>query len=236
MRGGVDLGWVLVVDDDELFRRHACRTLERWVSCRPASSPSEALALADEHAGLVGALVDLVLGRVPDFLPEDIPNGVDDVAIPLRSMHPAIDIRILSGAVIDFRGALARASKAGLGFMTKCDVEDLDALGPVFRRAAEDDARRRAEHRVDAAVERLGAAHQLTDRQTQIVRLKARNLTNEQIASSLGLSVKTIEHHSTQAVQKTGRSLREWARDITPTSRTSSSPPRRSGNGRGSPP
>jgi DNA-binding NarL/FixJ family response regulator len=234
--GAVDIGWVLVVDDDDLFRRRACRTLERWVPCRSASNPLEALALASENPGLVAAIVDLTLCAPPAALAEDLPNGVDNVAIPLRLALPSLDIRIVSDAVARFPGGVERVSNAGFAFMHKGNAEVLDHLGPFYARMAEDERRRAVEAQTLAGVVDLGCNHKLSVRQMEILMLKAQNLNNEQVAHTLGLSVKTIEHHSALATQKTGRSLREWAQEITPTSRTSGSPSRRPGNGRGSRP
>ena len=46
--------------------------------------------------------------------------------------------------------------------------------------------------------------HRLTDRQGEVVRLLARGLTNKEIAQTLGVTPKTVMHHTVAIYQKLG--------------------------------
>lgn len=228
MRGGAEAGWLLVVDRDELFRRRVVDLLTSSVPCRSTASPREALALACEHPGLVAAIVDLVVDPSPGDLPEDTRNGLDHVAIPLRWMFPRLDIRVVGAAAAEFPGGTERVSDEGFSFMHKRSVEVLGRLGPVFAGRAEEEQRRSVEAQTLARVVDLASTHGLSLRQMEILMLKAQNLSNEQVAHALALSVKTVEDHSAKAKAKTGgRSLRELAREVAFDGRASGFFPRR---------
>jgi DNA-binding NarL/FixJ family response regulator len=51
----------------------------------------------------------------------------------------------------------------------------------------------------------------LTDRQTEILRLLARGLTNAEIAARLVVSVRTVDHHVSAVLQKLGVARRRDA-------------------------
>jgi DNA-binding NarL/FixJ family response regulator len=56
-----------------------------------------------------------------------------------------------------------------------------------------------------------GAAARLTEREVEVLRLIARGQTNKEIARSLGISDRTVQHHSIHIYEKLGVNTRAAA-------------------------
>ena len=87
-----------------------------------------------------------------------------------------------------------------LDFLVK--PADPDLLLTKVKVALQIDAQRRTD---SAALDRVRARlSALTPRETQTLRLLVTGLANKQVASELGISIKTVENHRARIMQKTG--------------------------------
>lgn len=172
----------------------------------------EAIEVIGESANGLDA-IDLLLGSAPDV-------AVIDLSLPGRSglelyrawkeaAGPAAAVILTSSR--DPSRALAAAEAGVLGYVLK-----EEAFGDLARAVLEAHAGRRF---FSAGVSSLLVGHQatpaigLTTREQQVLEAIARGDTNRRIAGSLGLSVKTIESHRSNLMQKVGvRSAAELVR------------------------
>jgi DNA-binding CsgD family transcriptional regulator len=151
-----------------------------------------------------------------------------DVLAPLRAARERSDARLTAAYVADVE---ARVAGDGAALLTA--VDELEAIGTLvyareaaaeaarlFLAAGRQDSARRAAARsrdlfargqggIAPAIDGLdGPAVALTPRETQLVELAARGLSNAEIADRLVLSVRTVESHVYRAMQKLGVSDR----------------------------
>jgi DNA-binding NarL/FixJ family response regulator len=77
-----------------------------------------------------------------------------------------------------------------------------EVLAPVFE--TEDDGTLPACAAVRLSVEPGGELHGLTARQVEVLRLLSQGLCNKEIAAKLGRSVKTVEFHRGQILERLG--------------------------------
>lgn len=148
------------------------------------------------------ALVDEAARTRPDVVVVDITmprlNGLE--AIPLlKKAAPHTKVVIVT---MHREPAYARRafSVGADGFVLKhAAAEDLiDAIRAALEgRSPETEA-------TEAAVPDQGGGRTLTERQREIVQLVAKGLTAKEIASVLGLSVRTIEFHKYRAMETLG--------------------------------
>lgn len=202
---------VLVIDDHAVVRGGIARLLERAVSMTmigEGSSGADALRLARDVAADV-CVLDL-----------DMPGGGISLIERLRAANPSL--RILVFSQHDERDFAVRCLQAGAhGYLSK--DTGLDVLEEAIRRVAS--GRR---YLSEEASERLlaglggedgpGPPHRrLTSRELEVVRMLARGMRATDIASELGVSVKTVSTHRANALVKLGLSstveLALYARD-----------------------
>jgi DNA-binding NarL/FixJ family response regulator len=189
---------ILIADDHELVRRGVRDVLESqpgWRVCGETHSGREAVGLATSLRPHV-AVLDM---SMPDL------NGVD-AAREIRVSSASTEIVLFT---MHHSEELAReAFGAGvLGYVLKTDgaAELLEAV-----RAAERHARFVSPHLARTRTPALRClasglmphAARLTPREREIVQLLAEGRTNAAIAHALGLSIKTVENHRFNVMQK----------------------------------
>lgn len=95
------------------------------------------------------------------------------------------------------------ALRAGVaGFVAKDDV--LEHLQPALQAAAEG-SRWLSQDLADGLAGAEAPAPQLTPRQREVLTLIARGRSNKEIARNLGVSVKTVEYHRAELIQRLDR-------------------------------
>ena len=189
---------IMLVDDHEIVRqgiRSLIETIPDWMICAEASDGQAALKAAEETR--------------PDLVVLDVsmPNMTGlDVVIQLKKLLPDTEILVLT--MHDSERMVAQVLRAGArGYLLKSEAGDelLKALMAVSRHRTYFSAS------VSETLLRFyrdsgsGQGHeQLTPRQRQIVKLVAEGNTNKRIAQILKISIKTVETHRSQAMERIG--------------------------------
>jgi len=189
---------VLVVDDHPIWRDGVARDLEAagFTVCGTAGDAAHALRVATATRPDV-VLLDL---QLPDG------SGVD-VARQLGVLSPPPRILVLSASG-ERQDVLDAMTAGATGYLVKSAsaAELVDGV----RRVAGGDAVFTpglaglvlGEYRRLAAEPATSSAPQLTDRETEILRLVAKGLTYPQIAGRLVLSVRTVQNHVQNTLTK----------------------------------
>ena len=189
---------VLVVDDHPIWRDGVARDLEAagLTVCGTAGDVAQAVRVATATRPDV-VLLDL---HLPDG------SGVD-VARALAALEPAPRVLVLSASG-ERQDVLDALTAGATGYLVKSasSTELLDAV----RRVAVGDAVFTpglaglvlGEYRRLASSGPGDAQPQLTDRETEILRLVAKGLTYPQIAERLVLSVRTVQNHVQNTLTK----------------------------------
>jgi len=189
---------VLVVDDHPIWRDGVARDLEAagFTVCGTAGDAAQALRVATATRPDV-VLLDL---QLPDG------SGVD-VARQLGVLSPPPRILVLSASG-ERQDVLDAMTAGATGYLVKSAsaAELVDGV----RRVAGGDAVFTpglaglvlGEYRRLAAEPATSSAPQLTDRETEILRLVAKGLTYPQIAGRLVLSVRTVQNHVQNTLTK----------------------------------
>lgn len=202
-RSGSDDITIVVVEDHTLVREGTAELLDRAAGLRVIGQAGS----AEEALGLVAS-------AAPDVLLADVElpgmNGID-LARQVTSAHPGVRVLILS-AYDDYAyviGAL-EAGVAGYLMKTASARELRDAVRTAAGGALVLDRAisRRLTSRWSSAGPRPGA---LTARETDVLRLIARGLSNKQIAGELRLGLRTVESHVSNLLGKLGLASRTEA-------------------------
>lgn len=191
---------ILLVDDHELVRTAIAGAIARLVGFEvvgQAASADEAMALA------LDLRPDLVLMDV------DMPGVICFEAVArLRARMPELRVIFLSAYFHDhhIEGALRVGAR---GYVVKGGPLEVlfDALRAVSEggeyysrevreRLAFDGERPRLAEKTETR------ASTLSPREVDVLRYVARGLSKKEIARTMGLSVKTIEHHSASVMRK----------------------------------
>ena len=189
----------VVLADDHVVVRSALRLLLEG---------EEGIEVVAE-AGDAAAAIRYVNGHRPTVLILDIhmPGGSGLGAIPaIRDQSPETQIVMLTMQAET--SAAREALQAGVvGYILKEAASE--ELVKAVRLAAEGKTYLQPELGARLAAEpELPAPDDLSDRETQVLRLIALGHTNNEIADSLYLSVRTVESHRAHIQQKTSRSSR----------------------------
>lgn len=193
---------VLLADDHPLMRegvRHVLAQLDESVTLLEAQDFPTLYAVADAHADLDLALVDLNMPGLP---------GIEGVA-QFRSRHPAIPLVVLSASesrhdiqrVLDV-GALGYIPKASPPAVMLTALELVLSGGIYVPPVLLEPERGLAGH--DAAA--FAALHHagLTTRQLEVLRLLVQGCPNKVIARKLDLTEGTVKIHVTAIFRALG--------------------------------
>jgi DNA-binding NarL/FixJ family response regulator len=185
---------ILVVDDHPVVRRGICQMLtghfdEAIIGEADDAASGVAKALTNEW--------DVVLLDIT--MPGQ--NGLDALK-QIHAQRPALRILVLSMHPAN-QFAHRVLSAGGFGYLTKdCAATELiDAIEDVRR------GRRYVSAALDAATSSggRGAAHEaLSDREYQVLRMLGSGRSVSDIASELGLSVKTVSTYRARVLEKLG--------------------------------
>lgn len=191
------------------------------------SERSISIVLADDHAVMRDG-VQMVLEAQPDLhVIGTASNGADAVDL-VDALRP--DIAVLDIAMPQTNGLVAareirqRAPNTKIIFLSMHEGEEYlkealraGAAGYVLKRAAATElvaairAVQRGDAYLDPALTRTlddlrdgdtGRLADLTERELEVLKLVAEGLTNRQIAAQLVISVKTVQSHRTNIMEK----------------------------------
>ncbi len=195
---------IVVVEDHALVREGTTELLEREPGCAvagQAGSAEEALQLIRDLRPDV-ALVDVEL------------PGMNGIALARAVAEQSPDTRVIILSAYDDYAYVIGALEAGVsGYLLKTSTAR--ELGNAVRTAAggalvlDEAISRRLSRRW-----RPGSGSQppaFTPRETEVLNLIARGLPNKQIASQLGLGLRTVETHVSSVLGKLGVSSRTEA-------------------------
>ncbi len=191
---------ILVVDDHALVRGTLCEHLKREARFEvvgSASTADEAIAKATE------CNPDIILMDI------DMPGmNCFNTAKTILSLRPDVRIIFLSAFTHDKYIDQALEAKAR-GYLTK--REPVEAVVAAVREVASGGAYFSPEVRERIVVDERGAkltgtsksrAASLTPRETEILQYVARGLSKKEIAATAHLSVKTVDRHCANLMQK----------------------------------
>lgn len=193
-------GAVLVLEDNSAAQKRACRLLRESIADDPRIDVAGTL---DEARRLVGQGTAYALAWIDVQLPDG--NGVDFIAW-LREQAPATPAVIVSSWAEE--GTILAALRNGaVGYLLK-NAEDIELavqLRSLQRGGAPIDpviAKRLLELMPQAQPATPAAETQLSCRETEILQLVARGLSNREIAETMALSKLTIETHTRNIYRK----------------------------------
>lgn len=187
----------LLVDDHALVRaglRALIATLPGVEVVAEASDGQEALALVEQHRPHL-VFLDLSLPGL---------NGLD-VAARLKADRPKVKVLVVS--MFSDEEYVLRALRSGVaGYLLKnAPFEELELAVRAVARGETYLSPAVSKRVVDAYVERVGgepAASPLTPRQREILQLVAEGHSTKEIAARLGVSVKTVESHRADLMER----------------------------------
>lgn len=181
---------VLLVDDHPMWLKvvEATLTAEGFTVVGTADTVRKAITIAPAVRPDI-AIVDLTL-----------PDGTgDEVAAALTHMSPPVTVLMLSAS--GEPGPTLRATAAGAsGFLVKSasDEELIHAVRATLNGEAVFTPGLAALVLGDLR----GAGSNLSERETEVLRMVARGLTSKQIAEKLFLSPRTVENHVNSTLKK----------------------------------
>lgn len=190
-----EIAHIVIVDDHDLF----CQGLASLIQEKPhtrilgtASNAEEALLIIAQAASIAPiALVDIQL------------KGKDGIALTqeIRQKYPYC--KVVAVSMHNNELYLKRMLKAGaLGYLLKdCGRDELFQAIDNVRKGRPYFSKEVLATPIEA--ERL-PAQVLTKREREIVQLMARDKTNQEIAETLFLSIRTVETHKHNIMHKTG--------------------------------
>jgi DNA-binding NarL/FixJ family response regulator len=195
---------IVVVEDHALVREGTTELLEREPGCTvagQAGSAEEALQLIGDLRPDV-ALVDVEL------------PGMNGIALARAVAEQAPDTRVIILSAYDDYAYVIGALEAGVsGYLLKTSTAR--ELGNAVRTAAggalvlDEAISRRLSRRWRSGPGSAPPA--FTPRETEVLNLIARGLPNKQIASQLGLGLRTVETHVSSVLGKLGVTSRTEA-------------------------
>lgn len=197
---------LLVVDDHDVIR-HGLASLFKDSDVRVAGearTADEAVRAARKLKPDV-VLLDVILGGG---------DSLDSIK-RVRSAAPAA--RVVMFSAFDNPTYIARAVSAGAHDYILKTATRTEVIAAVTGAAAGATPTRFGEHRRMATsmarreAAAVGGGVQLTPRETQVIRLVAMGLSNQEIADSLGISVETVKEHVQNLLRKTSLNDRTQA-------------------------
>jgi len=190
---------IVLADDHRIVRegiRRILKSREDFEVVGEASNGEEAVALAQaKHPDVV--IMDITMPRLSgvDATRRICKGGVNGTQVLVLSMH-------------DDRSCVEEVLRAGAsGYVVKdaAPAELINAIDAV--RSGESYLSPAITHQVVNALARPGeratsAAASLTDREREVLQLIAEGLSSKEIAQKLGVSLKTVESHRANLMEK----------------------------------
>jgi len=189
---------ILIADDHTLFRdglRALFASLPDTAVIAEASSGTEAVTLAEEHQ--------------PDVILMDIQMpGMNGIEATRRIVETSPHIGVIVVTMFEDDDSVFAAMRAGArGYVLKGSDQDemLRTIQAVARGEAlfgPNIAARLATFFNSSRSSSIEAFPELTDREREVLQLLAQGMTNQQIAQSLYISVKTVRNHVSNIFSK----------------------------------
>lgn len=179
---------VHVIDDDHGIRQSLRAILEVAGFSIELHDSAEHFLVAFDPSQIGCIMVDL---RMPKM------DGIS-LLQELRSRHCEIPIIAMSG-LADVTAAVLSMKLGAIDLLQK--PIDPRALLPLVRRAIGESVAVHAKRSEEEGVRRRFA--DLTMRETQLLKLVIAGFSNKQIASELGISIKTVANHRAHLMEKT---------------------------------
>lgn len=178
------------------------------VGLRNLIATADDLRLVGEAGSGVSGL-KLIHETKPDVAVLDISMpDMSGIALAARLREDGVAPRLLALSVHEDRAYLTQAFQAGIqGYVLKRSAAEvlIPAIRAVLSGGSFVDpsiAGVTASAALPSAVGPRGRTGQLTERETQVLRLTARGLTNKEIAHQIGVSVKSVETYKARGSQK----------------------------------
>lgn len=181
---------ILVVDDHEIVRKGLCALIQKqvgWEVCGEAANGREAVEKAAElRPGMI--IMDVTMPEL---------DGVES-ARRIRAVLP--DAKILMLSMHNSEEMAKEALKAGAkAYLLKTDVSN--ELAQVIQAVL------KGRTYLSPKLERTDRGFStfpkgLTKREREVLRFVAEGKTSKEVASALNISVKTVETHRTNVMQK----------------------------------
>lgn len=192
---------ILLVDDHDIVRDGIRSLLEDEVGftiISEAETGKEALASCQEHE------IDLVIMDIN--MPEM--NGIEATKEILENVE---DIKILALTMMDEDEHIRKMIEAGAsGYILKSSdkAELVDAITNILdgHHYFSDDATQSVMRDLVQSRSKTQSSDpaDLTDREVEVLELICKQLTNQQIADQLYISIRTVDAHRRNLLQKTG--------------------------------
>jgi DNA-binding NarL/FixJ family response regulator len=192
---------ILLADDHDLMRRGLKSLLEArpgWTICGEARTGGQAVSMAEEFQPEV-AVLDI---SMPEL------SGLE-AARQIRKLSPKTEILILSVHYSDH--LIREILRAGIrGYMVKSDsdrdlvnaIETLARHKPFFTSCATELILTHSRRAQTDASSPTDLVERLTPREREIVQLISEGKSSKEIASLLGISIKTAETHRANIMRK----------------------------------
>ena len=192
---------ILLADDHDLMRRGLKSLLEArpgWTICGEARTGTQAVSMSEEFQPEV-AVLDV---SMPEL------SGLD-AARQIRKVSPKTEILILSVHYSDH--LIREILRIGVrGYMVKSDsdrdlvnaIETLSRHKPFFTSCATELILTHSRRVQTDASSSTDLVERLTPREREIVQLISEGKSSKEIASLLGISVKTAETHRANIMRK----------------------------------
>jgi DNA-binding NarL/FixJ family response regulator len=194
---------ILLADDHSVVRQGLRRLIESqpgWTVCGEASTGRETVQLAEE---LKPDIVVIDMG-MPEL------NGLDATR-QIKKTSPQIEVIMFTGQ--ETEELIVQVFEAGArAYIRKTDVNEhlFEALRsaaqhkPYFTSDVGEIIFAKFLHRKGAGKDDKPQAGRLSGREREIVQLLSEGLSNKEVGSKLGVSVKTVETHRAAIMKKLG--------------------------------
>lgn len=192
---------ILLADDHVMIRkglRTALRTREEWEVCGEAVNGCEAVEMAREMRPDI-VIMDLTMPELNGLeATRRICGELPDTKVLILTMHHSEQLmhEVISA------GARGYVLKSDAGSMIFTAIERLLADEPFFTSTAEEMLLKAYLNPKDRPGVRGTAPGVLTSREREVVQLIAEGKSGKEIASNLGISVKTAETHRANLMRK----------------------------------
>src|SRR3981189_1727907 len=185
---------ILLADDHPLMRQGIRSVLESqpgWTVCGDAGNGREAVAMAKRLSPDV-AVIDITMPELNGLeAPPQILREMPSVEVLILTMHDS-DALIAGALEAGARGCILKSDSARLLIAA---VEAVAQHKPFLAgKVAEAVMGRSLKGEVDEE-DTVALDHRLSAREREVVQLVAEGRTNKEIATELGVSVKTVDAH-----------------------------------------